>query len=176
MHLIQSFFITLLVMSTLVIFDFNKKSNTSDWKIVDDVVMGGRSNGSFYLDTNGNGVFEGNVSLENNGGFSSVRYQFDQLNVSSYKKIILRVKGDGKKYQLRFKPDKYHQFAYTTRFQTLGDWQTVEILFSELKPTFRGRDLNYPNFSGNELAEIGILFGNKKNEPFKLIIDKIELN
>ncbi|MDV7187304.1 CIA30 family protein [Lutibacter sp. TH_r2] len=162
-------------MNTLTIFDFKKQSNTSDWKIVDDVVMGGKSNGSFYLDTNGNGVFEGNVSLENNGGFSSVKYQFEQLKVSKYKKIILRVKGDGKKYQLRFKPDKYHQFAYTTRFQTTKDWQSIEILFSELESTYRGRKLNYPNFPGQELEEIGFLFGNKKNENFKLLIDKIEI-
>jgi NADH dehydrogenase [ubiquinone] 1 alpha subcomplex assembly factor 1 len=63
-------------MQAQVIFDFNKKSDLQDWIIVDDVVMGGRSSSTFKLDKDGLGVFEGNISLENNGGFSSLRYRF----------------------------------------------------------------------------------------------------
>ena len=62
----------------MILFDFNIKSDISNWKVVDDVVMGGRSNGNFELNKNGYGVFSGNVSLENNGGFSSLRYRFDK--------------------------------------------------------------------------------------------------
>ena len=66
--------ILILPMSTITLFNFSEDSNTMDWKIIDDVVMGGRSTGSFFISENGHGVFEGNVSLENNGGFSSIRY------------------------------------------------------------------------------------------------------
>ncbi len=162
-------------MNTLIIFDFNTHSNLSNWVILDDVVMGGKSNGTFKLDDNGYGVFEGSISLENNGGFSSLRYQPNTIDISKYKKIKLHIKGDGKRYQFRIKSNKYNRYTYTTYFQTSFEWQTIEIVLSELTPTFRGRKLNLPNFSGNRLEEIGFLIGNKKNESFKLMLDKIEL-
>ncbi len=55
--------IILITMQTSTIFDFSKKSDMSNWKIVDDVVMGGRSSGTFHLNKEGNGVFKGRVSL-----------------------------------------------------------------------------------------------------------------
>ena len=42
-------------------------------------------------------------------------------------------------------------------------------------PSFRGRKLNKSNFSESEIQEIAFLIGNKKEENFKLLIDKIEL-
>jgi hypothetical protein len=41
--------------------------------------------------------------LENNGGFSMVRYPFDKMKVNKDDKIIIKLKGDGKKYELRIK-------------------------------------------------------------------------
>mgnify|MGYP006897146671 CR=1 FL=1 len=35
--------------------------------------------------------------------------------------------------------------------------------------------LDLPNFSGNTIAELGFLYGNKKAEPFELLIDSITL-
>lgn len=169
------FLILIAMNNTLTIFDFNKESNISNWVVIDDVVMGGRSNGSFSLNAEGHGVFEGAVSLENNGGFSSLRYQFEKKPISKFTKICIRLKGDGKKYQLRLKPDTTTQFAYTTYFQTTNEWQTVKINLGDLIPTFRGRVLAMDNYDGNELAELGFLIGNKKNEAFQLIIDSIFL-
>ena len=71
-------------MSDTIIYDFNKDSSRSDWRIINDGVMGGESQGKFYIDTEGNGIFEGTISLENNGGFSSVRYGFDKINVNPH--------------------------------------------------------------------------------------------
>ncbi len=71
--------ILLLTMDTLTLFDFEKNADIQNWRVVDDVVMGGRSSGSFSLSPEGYGVFAGRVSLENNGGFSSVRYEFDKI-------------------------------------------------------------------------------------------------
>ena len=92
-----------------MIFDFNHNTNITDWKIIDDVVMGGRSNGRFSLDEDGNGVFSGTVSTENYGGFSSVRYQFDKINTTADSKILIKLKGDGKEYQIRIK-DKISKY------------------------------------------------------------------
>lgn len=159
----------------MVIFDFNKESDISDWKVVNDAVMGGRSSSKFYLNEEGNGVFIGTVSLENNGGFSSLRHRFNQKKIAGYRKVSIRLKGDGKRYQFRAKTNKEDQQAYNSYFETTGEWQTVEIMLSALEPTFRGRKLNMPNFPADELEEVGFMIGNKVNEYFELVIDKIVL-
>ena len=161
--------------SSYMLFNFSKDRNISAWKIVDDVVMGGRSNGSFKLNENGNGLFYGEISLKNNGGFSSVRYSFNKIDISAYTKVVLRIKGDGKEYQFRVKDDNSQYYSFIKKFDTTGDWQTIEIPFEEMYPAFRGRKLNIQNFSSTTLAQIAFLIGNKKEEVFQLEIDQIYL-
>ncbi len=60
---------TFSIMDNLILFDFNSTTNINKWRIIDDGVMGGISSGNFKIDSDGNGVFYGTVSLENNGGF-----------------------------------------------------------------------------------------------------------
>ena len=162
-------------MASKVIFDFTKKSDIKDWVIVDDVVMGGRSSGNFALNADGFGVFEGTISLENNGGFSSVRYGFSRIQVKEFTKAVLKLKGDGKEYQFRIKTNSRDYYSYIATFKTSGEWQEIEIHLKDMYPSFRGRKLDQPNFSDNHIEEITFLVGNKKNEQFKLLIDKIEL-
>jgi NADH dehydrogenase [ubiquinone] 1 alpha subcomplex assembly factor 1 len=162
-------------MNATMIYDFDKNADVKDWRIIDDVVMGGQSNGKFSIDGDGNGVFQGAVSLENNGGFSSVRYQFEEMSVTKNSKILIRLKGDGKEYQFRIKDKSNTSYSYITTFKTSGDWQTVEIKLSDLYPSFRGQKLNLPHFEAASFEEIVFLIGNGKNESFKLMLDKIEL-
>jgi hypothetical protein len=163
------------VMNTQIIFDFNKNSNVQGWRIVDDVVMGGRSFGTFKLSPEGHGLFEGQISLENNGGFSSVRFQTEKLTVAEDSKVVLTIKGDGKNYQLRIKDETGKYYSYIAPFSTSGEWQEIEIPLSEMYPSFRGRKLDLPNFSHVHIQEVVFLIGNKKPERFNLLIDKIEL-
>ncbi len=164
-----------IIMSSLIIFDFNKDSNLSNWNVVDDGVMGGLSQGNFEINKEGNAVFEGTVSLENNGGFSSVRHRFDTQKVKGFTKVLIRLKGDEKKYQFRVKTNSYDRYSYIARFTTTGNWQTIEISLSEMYPAFRGRNLDLPNYPTETMQEIAFLIGNKKAEQFRLEIDKIEL-
>lgn len=163
------------MLQSMTLFDFSKDSNLSNWRILDDVVMGGRSNGTFKLNEDNHGEFSGKISLENNGGFSSVRYYFKKLETTSFSKFTLRIKGDGKKYQFRVKDDRNRRHSYIFEFTTSGDWQTIEIPFSQMYASFRGYKLNIPNFDGKHMEEIAFLIGNKKEEQFKLLIDSIRL-
>jgi len=162
-------------MQTHSIVDFSKSSNIENWLIVDDVVMGGKSSGLFKMDDAGNGKFFGEISLDNNGGFSSVRYRGASISTDRYSKIAMRIKGDGKRYQFRVKEHLDQRHSYVAYFTTSGDWETVEIAMKDLVPKFRGRLLDIPNFSGDTIAELGFLFGNKKAESFELLIDRIYL-
>ncbi|WP_299670804.1 CIA30 family protein [uncultured Polaribacter sp.] len=161
--------------TTKTIFDFNSDSNISNWRIVDDVVMGGRSRGNFKMNEESFGVFYGNVSLENNGGFSSLRYRFSPINVKDFKEVVLRVKGDGKKYQFRLKDDVYNSHSFIATFETNGEWQTIKITLSDMYPAFRGRKLDMNHFSSENIEELAFLIGNKKEQSFQLEIDKIYL-
>ena len=157
----------------MTLFDFNFESNIRNWKIVDDVVMGGRSNGNFKINDTGYGEFSGDVSLKNNGGFSSVRYNFNTLSSSNFKS--LRIKGDGNPFQFRVKSSNRQRFSYIYTFNTSGDWETISIPFNKMEPAFRGYKLDQPNFDGLQMEEIAFLIGNKKEQSFKLFIDSIIL-
>lgn len=162
-------------MNSFTIFEFNKSSDISNWITIDDIVMGGRSTSEFVLSKEGNGIFKGNVSLENNGGFSSVQHRFKSIDSNDFSKFVIHIKGDGKTYQFRIKANANDYYSYIFNFSTTGDWQIIEIPFREMSPSFRGTLLNKVNFSGEKMQEIGFLIGNKKAEDFTLEIKKIEL-
>ena len=162
-------------MNNLLLFDFSETDDWSGWRVENDVVMGGRSSSKLERSVEGNAVFKGNVSLENNGGFASVQYHFPSKDIKGYKTAVLHVKGDGKTYQFRLKENLEDRASYVHDFQTSGDWQTIEIPLNKMKPVYRGRDLDMPNFSANSIQEVRFLIGNKKEQDFRLEIDKIEL-
>ena len=168
-------FLVLITIQQMTLFDFNFESNIRNWKIVDDVVMGGRSDGNFKINDTGYGEFSGYVSLKNNGGFSSVRYNFNTVSSSNFKSFQLRIKGDGNPFQFRVKSSNRQRFYYIYTFNTSGDWETISIPFNKMEPAFRGYKLDQPNFDGVQMEEIAFLIGNKKEQSFKLFIDSIIL-
>ena len=157
------------------IFEFTKSVDIKNWTTIDDTVMGGKSSSRVKLDKDGNGVFEGHVSLKNNGGFSSARLNLDKKQINNCTKIGLKLKGDGKKYQFRIKAKSSDYYSYTASFSTSGKWEYIEIPLTNMIPTYRGRTLNKPNFSDNHFEQISLFIGNKKEENFKLIVKTIEL-
>lgn len=161
----------------MLIFDCHSEANLSDWYIVDDVVMGGRSSGEFFINEAGNGLFQGTVSLENYGGFSSVRYRPPSpLEVGKYQKVVIRLRGDGKQYQFRTKSSADEPYSYIATFETSGEWEDIEINLKDLYPSFRGRRLDMPNYPAETLGELAFLIANKKAESFKLEIDDIKVD
>ncbi|MFN1836052.1 CIA30 family protein [Balneola sp. MJW-20] len=173
-YLIISLLFTL-SMNTQVLFDFNNDDAANQWQIEDDVVMGGRSSGNFSLSDQGYGIFEGEVSLENNGGFSSLQNRHDPISVNKDSKIRLRVKGDGKRYQFRVKRSRRDYQSYITYFDTNGEWQEIEIALSDMYPNYRGNRLDGPNFNHDYFEVTRFFIGNKKPQSFRLLIDEITL-
>ena len=157
-----------------LIYDFNDQSSSRDWRVVNDGVMGGLSASQFEINEVGNGLFHGHVSLENNGGFASVRHQPERMKLEKKTHFSIRIKGDGNAFQLRVKSklNEYHSYKFI--FETTGEWQIISIPFNKMIPTFRGRDLDLPNFNGSSMEEIGFLIANKKEQNFELEIDYIK--
>lgn len=169
------FLSSLAILANMIIFDFDASTEPNAWRVVDDGVMGGLSAGKFEVDKNGNGRFFGTVSLDNNGGFSSVRHQFATKETSNYSKVVLRLKGDGKNYQFRLKKSTSDYYSYVYTFSTTGKWESIEIPFEEFYPSFRGMTLDMPNYVPSQLQEVTFLIANKVAEDFAIEIDRIEL-
>jgi NADH dehydrogenase [ubiquinone] 1 alpha subcomplex assembly factor 1 len=159
-------------LNSTVLFDFTENKDTGNWMVVNDGVMGGLSEGTFTVGENGTAVFKGIVSLENNGGFSSLRCTTGKINVEGFTALELHLKGDGKKYQVRLKENSSDYFSYIYTFQTSGAWETVKIPLAEMYPSFRGSKLNLPNYSGKSMVELTFLIGNNKAESFYLELRK----
>jgi len=172
---VNSFLLILLLMQPTTLFDFNPETSLDGWMVVNDGVMGGRSRSTLHLDESGHGVFSGTVSLENNGGFASIRLDCGNTSLKNAHSILLKVKGDGKRYQFRIRAQKTDYYAYIQYFETSGDWEEISLPLAEFYPTFRGRRLSLPNFSESTLEEVGVLIGNKRPESFQLVIDSIRL-
>ena len=156
------------------IFDFNSAKNINSWRIVNDDVMGGKSSSKISL-INKKGVFKGEVSLENNGGFAMTQLDSKINNVKDYKKIVLKIKGDGKKYQFRIKEKRFNMYSYTQNFKTSGKEEEIVLYLKDFKPQFRGRKLDMPNFGKDIIEQVAILIGDGKNEKFEIQINTITL-
>lgn len=165
-----------LILPLMLIFDFSPTADLENWAIVNDTVMGGRSDATLTVSEDGHGVFSGHVSLENNGGFSSLRYGLpERADVSNYAHAVVRLRGDGKIYQFRVKSANRDRQSYVTDFKTSGEWEEVRLPLREMVPRFRGRALDLPAYPGQTLSEVRFLIGNKRAEDFRLEIDRIRL-
>ena len=159
--------------------DFDSSKNESlNWRIVDDRVMGGRSQGLFSTQESGIMRFEGMLSLENNGGFSSVRTDKLSLDLSDKKGLALRVKGDGRKYQLRLSTDarfrSYGEVSFKAEFETVKDeWIEIKVPFNSLVGSWRGRNLEDEVFNPAKIERISLLLGDKNPGKFQLDVDWI---
>ena len=171
--------IVCIVMTIMVnnqkLFDFSEKINLDNWMVVNDDVMGGRSTATFQPSSAGSAVFKGKVSLENYGGFSSVRYKMGKTNIGGNTMLAIRLKGDGKNYQVRIREQESDYFSYITTFQTSGEWETIEVPLQKMYPSFRGRKLDRPDFRGSTIVELTFLIANKKAEDFTLELREAEL-
>ena len=158
-----------------IIYDFSKVENLDGWYVVDDGVMGGRSKGKLKFENEDTGVFSGEISLENYGGFSSIRYYAGKLNVKKNKYITVILSGDDKYYQLRIRSSRNDRHVYTKKFFAKDGWQEIRIPLDSMEPYFRGQRLRMSNFDKKYISEIGFLIGNKVRENFELKIRSIML-
>ena len=85
--------------------------------------MGGRSSGNFRLNNEGHGVFEGEISLENNGGFSSVRYDCEKTRLEGKTQVNIKQAVAHERYQFRIKANNGDYYSYIIPFSTSGEWE-----------------------------------------------------
>ena len=157
------------------VIDFEKSSDTNNWIVINDVVMGGVSESSFQVTESGTAVFSGAVSLEYNGGFASANRNPSQFDLSDSDGIRFKVKGDGKKYKISVKNDgSFNGFSYRVEFNTKdGEWLTIDAPFSSFIPMLMGQKTSAPPIDRANIKTFGFLISDKQEGPFRLEIDWI---
>ena len=160
-----------------VLFDFDKPDAVRTWRPVNDGVMGGRSSGKVKINQYKNLEFYGNLSLENNGGFASVRARDEGLAMKPGDTVVLRVRGDGRTYNFNvYTQRNLGGYSYRQSFETSkGKWTDVKLPVDNFVGTWRGRNFRDQRFNPSEVAGLGILLGDKKPGSFKLEVESIRL-
>ncbi|MFS1444288.1 MULTISPECIES: CIA30 family protein [Vibrio] len=149
--------------------DFTQASEHQNWTVTNDNVMGGISTGELiYLDNMSR--FRGELSLENNGGFSSIKRSIESpaYEIDSAELIFV---GDGRTYQLRFTTSKDgHRVQYKHDFDTIKGEQFSKVFhFHDFQAVFRGRLLSdAPELKAQDIKQIGFLIADKQPSPFEL--------
>lgn len=144
------------------------------WSVVNDGVMGGISN-SAVIAVEGGLRFQGTLSLENNGGFASIRRPIN-TKLAGAAHVAVQVRGDGRPYQLRLKTDvSGGDIDWRKEFDTNGMWQQLTLSLVDFEPVFRGRTLTLPDTADvSRLKQLGFLLADGQPGPFQLDIRAIQ--
>ncbi len=159
-----------------IMINFTEQKNTENWRITNDDVMGGESEGRFLFEQD-KGMFTGYISLKNNGGFSSVFKMIEPLP-NNLDTVSIDVEGDGTTYQLRMivSLDGY-RLAYKHDFDTVaGQRETLTFILADFQASFRGRIMtNAPVLKSEAIRQVGFLVTKKVAGKFLLSVFSVHI-
>ncbi len=147
------------------VLDFSDRAVSDEFRVINDGVMGGVSN-SRLRNADGAMVFEGEVSLENNGGFASFRGPARIPAGNSA--LLLTVRGDGKRYKLTLKTDDSDRAPqYQAAFVAPKEWTAVRFTANDFAASFRGRAVDAPALDFAAVRSVGVLISDRQAGPFR---------
>ncbi|WP_026971361.1 CIA30 family protein [Aliagarivorans marinus] len=145
------------------------------WRATNDGVMGGLSQGELLFDGRWS-VFSGELSLSNNGGFSSVNRPIENLP-AAIDRVELVFIGDGRRYQLRFATISGGELVrYKHEFATVpGQRHSKLFKLKDFQATFRGRLISdAPSLKAEAINQVGLLIADKQPGPFALELVQLQ--
>lgn len=151
--------------------DFARPGAAAAWLAVDDVVMGGRSASRLEAHPAGTALFVGVLSLEDGGGFGSVRSPSREWGFGGAQGIVLRVRSDGQRYKLGLRTtDAFDTLVHQAEFQVpAGAWQEVRLPWSAFQPRWRGRAVSQAEpLAPERVRSLGLLIADRQAGPFRL--------
>jgi NADH dehydrogenase [ubiquinone] 1 alpha subcomplex assembly factor 1 len=158
--------------------DFVGPDAAQKWQAVNDGVMGGVSEGWFKITADKTMEFSGRLSLENNGGFASVRTKLTNFNIHGGDTLVVRVKGDGREYVLNiYTKTRRMAFSYRAPLPTTKDqWTEVSVPLDEFIPTsFGNRVQGMGPVEPDQINSLGFMLSDKKPGPFKLEVNWVKI-
>ena len=154
---------------------FESDEPLKSWTSVNDGVMGGISKGGFKRSEQGTLLFTGDLSLENNGGFASIRMKPSALGLSGMSALVVKARGDGRTYWVdlrvtnQMNASSYRAYLPTTA----GEWQETRIPFADFKLQAFGRELPVKPLNVAAVTSVGFTLADKKAGPFALEIGAV---
>ena len=118
---------------------FPEATNGARWELLSDRVMGGVSAGRLSLEPVAIRL-QGNVSLENNGGFIQMALDLDPMGGSvdcrGYEGLEIEVSGNGETYGLHLRTADLGRpwQSYRQAFSAPPDWETIRLPFAKFLP------------------------------------------
>lgn len=164
-------------LTSLVAFDGPKAAD--NWQAVNDGVMGGVSDGRFRITDDRVLQFFGTLSLENNGGFASVRTKPTDLGLKAGDIIVVRVKGDGREYVLNlYTKSRRVAFSYRAPLPTTKDeWKEVEVALEDFVPTAFGRPVQGMGpVQADQINSLGFMLSDKQPGSFQLQVESVKVS
>jgi len=158
--------------------DFVGPDAAAGWQAVNDGVMGGVSDGRFTITDEKTLEFFGTLSLENNGGFASVRTRPTTFDIRAGDTLVVRVKGDGREYVLNvYTRSRRMAFSYRAPLPTTnGVWQDIEIPLADLIPTAFGRRVpGMGPVAPDQINGVGIMLSDKQPGAFRMNLEWIKV-
>ena len=160
------------------LFEFTGADAAKEWQAVNDGVMGGVSEGKFQIADQKTLEFFGTLSLENNGGFASVRTKAKRLGLENGDTLVAKVRGDGRAYSLNlYLAEPLIAFSYRATVQTRKDeWVEIEVPLDTFEATSFGRPVEDAGpVDPNEVNALGFMVSDKKAGPFKLEVEWVKV-
>jgi monofunctional biosynthetic peptidoglycan transglycosylase len=158
--------------------DFDGPDASQKWQAVNDNVMGGVSDGRFKITADKTLEFSGRLSLENNGGFASVRTKPTDLEINVGDTLVVRVIGDGREYVLNiYTKSRRMAFSYRAPLPTTKDeWTEVSVPLDEFIPTaFGNRVQGMGPVEPDQINSLGFMLSDKRPGPFKLEVEWVKI-
>ncbi len=148
--------------------------DTTDWFIVNDGVMGGRSVGDGSLE-GGVLAFFGEI-VTDGGGFSSLRGRLDE-GLGDADRLRMRLRSDGREYELLAEDveSENRRVTHYTSIETAGDgWQDVDVPLTAMESRIFGNPVDAVPFDPRSATQIGIILSDGNDGPFRLELDWID--
>lgn len=163
-------------LDSLLLTDFTGGSPDLGWYIQNDNVMGGKSEGGFQISPS-ELIFSGNTNT-NGGGFSSIRSNPLELDLSGYSGIRVKVEADGRRYTWSIQTGarwRWRKINYWADFNTTPNEITIiDIPFDNFLPQFRGFKLDGPALDTAQIKEFALYQYDKTDGPFELRLLSVE--
>jgi monofunctional biosynthetic peptidoglycan transglycosylase len=118
------------------------------------------------------------LSLENNGGFASVRTKAKKLDLEKGDSLLVRIRGDGREYSMNLHvPRRLVAFSYRSMIHTKEDeWIEVKLPLDQFQATSFGRPIRDAGpVDPQEVNGLGFLLGDKEAGPFELVVEWIKV-
>jgi len=156
----------------VILFTFDR-ADEAEWDVVNDGVMGGRSQG-FVSVKEGALHFTGTLVTQG-GGFTSVRAG-RSIDLTGQLGLELRVRGSGRQFEVELNDGRGTFGRAVSRrapFPTSAEWTVVRVPFSALRSTVFGQAVNAAPIDLARIRGVGIYMVDGQDGPFRLEVDYI---